>query len=268
MAEGEAETFSKVWDLFGPILKEGIYDDFERRSQLLKLSRFRSTASSEATRSLADYLTSMKEGQSAIYYISGSNLDQLKSSPHLEGFRAKGIEVLLLTDGVDSFWPPSAPDFEGKPFKSVTQGLADLNAVTGDGGTDEAGRQASPEVGAFIDFARSVLGDEVDDVRVSDRLTESAVCLVASEHGPDRQLEKLLQGAGRLQTASKPILEINATSERVASIASINDKSFREDAAWLLLDEARILDGDKPANPRAFADRQARLFGRAIGHGN
>jgi len=268
MAEGEAETFSKVWDLFGPILKEGIYDDFERRSQLLKLSRFHSTASSEATRSLADYLTSMKEGQSAIYYISGSNLDQLKSSPHLEGFRAKGIEVLLLTDGVDSFWPPSAPDFEGKPFKSVTQGLADLNAVTGDGGTDEAGRQASPEVGAFIDFARSVLGDEVDDVRVSDRLTESAVCLVASEHGPDRQLEKLLQGAGRLQTASKPILEINATSERVASIASINDQSFREDAAWLLLDEARILDGDKPANPRAFADRQARLFGRAIGHGN
>lgn len=268
MAESEAETFSKIWDLFGAILKEGIYDDFERRSQLLKLSRFRSTASSEATRSLADYLTSMKEGQPAIYYISGSNLDQLKSSPHLEGFRAKGIEVLLLTDGVDSFWPTNVADFEGKPFKSVTQGLADLNAVSSEGGTDEAGRQASPEVGAFIDFARSVLSEEVADVRVSDRLTESAVCLVASEHGPDRQLEKLLQGAGRLQTASKPVLEINAQSERVASIASIDDQSFREDAAWLLLDEARILDGDRPGNPRAFADRQARLFGRAMGHGN
>jgi molecular chaperone HtpG len=266
MAEGEPETFSKFWELFGAIVKEGIYDDFERRSQLLKLARFRSTLSGEATRSLADYIASMKEGQSAIYYISGSSLEQLKSSPQLEGFRAKGIEVLLLTDGVDNFWPTNVREFEDKPFKSVTQGLADLDAVAGEGGTDEGGRQASPEVGAFIDFARRTLGEEVADVRVSDRLTESAVCLVAPEHGPDRQLEKLLQGAGRLQTASKPILEINAQSGLVQSIASMDDVAFREDAAWLLLDEARILDGDKPANPRAFADRQARLFALAIGH--
>jgi molecular chaperone HtpG len=266
MAEGEAETFSKFWDLFGAILKEGIYEDFERRSQLLKLARFRSTVSGEATRSLADYLATMREGQSAIYYISGSTLDQLKSSPHLEGFRAKGIEVLLLTDGVDNFWPTNVPDFEGKPFKSVTQGLADLDAVADEGGTNEGGRQASPEVEAFIDFARSALGEEVADVRVSGRLTESAVCLVASEHGPDRQLEKLLQGAGRLQTASKPILEINGQSELVKNIASVDDEAFREDAAWLLLDEARILDGDKPADPRAFANRQARLFALAMRH--
>ncbi len=267
MAEHDGETFAKFWDMFGAILKEGIYEDFERRSQLLKLARFRSTASGEATRSLADYLATMKEGQSAIYYISGSTLDQLKSSPHLEGFRAKGIEVLLLTDGVDNFWPTNVPDFEGKPFKSVTQGLADLNTVTGEGGADEAGRQASPEVGAFIDFARSALGEEVADVRISDRLTESAVCLVASDYGPDRQLEKLLKGAGRLQTTSKPILEINGQSELVKNIASMDDQAFREDAAWLLLDEARILDGDKPANPRAFADRQARLFALAMRSG-
>ena len=268
MAEHDGETFAKFWDMFGAILKEGIYEDFERRSQLLKLARFRSTASGEATRSLADYLATMKEGQSAIYYISGSTLDQLKSSPHLEGFRAKGIEVLLLTDGVDNFWPTNVPDFEGKPFKSVTQGLADLNTVAGEGGADEAGRQASPEVGAFIDFARSALGEEVADVRISDRLTESAVCLVASDYGPDRQLEKLLKGAGRLQTTSKPILEINGQSELVKNIASMDDQAFREDAAWLLLDEARILDGDKPANPRAFADRQARLFALAMRSGN
>ncbi len=264
MAEHDGETFAKFWDMFGAILKEGIYEDFERRSQLLKLARFRSTVSGEATRSLADYLATMREGQSAIYYISGSTLDQLKSSPHLEGFRAKGIEVLLLTDGVDNFWPTNVPDFEGKPFKSVTQGLADLNTVAGEGGADEAGRQASPEVGAFIDFARSALGEEVADVRISDRLTESAVCLVASDYGPDRQLEKLLKGAGRLQTTSKPILEINGQSELVKNIASMDDQAFREDAAWLLLDEARILDGDKPANPRAFADRQARLFALAM----
>ncbi|OCJ63301.1 molecular chaperone HtpG [Agrobacterium tumefaciens] len=268
MAEHDGETFAKFWDMFGAILKEGIYEDFERRSQLLKLARFRSTASGEATRSLADYLATMREGQSAIYYISGSTLDQLKSSPHLEGFRAKGIEVLLLTDGVDNFWPTNVPDFEGKPFKSVTQGLADLNTVDGEGDADEAGRQASPEVGAFIDFARSALGEEVADVRISDRLTESAVCLVASDYGPDRQLEKLLKGAGRLQTTSKPILEINGQSELVKNIASMDDQAFREDAAWLLLDEARILDGDKPANPRAFADRQARLFALAMRSGN
>jgi len=268
MAEHDGETFAKFWDMFGAILKEGIYEDFERRSQLLKLARFRSTASGEATRSLADYLATMREGQSAIYYISGSTLDQLKSSPHLEGFRAKGIEVLLLTDGVDNFWPTNVPDFEGKPFKSVTQGLADLNTVAGEGGADEAGRQASPEVGAFIDFARSALGEEVADVRISDRLTESAVCLVASDYGPDRQLEKLLKGAGRLQTTLKPILEINGQSELVKNIASMDDQAFREDAAWLLLDEARILDGDKPANPRAFADRQARLFALAMRSGN
>lgn len=267
MAEHDGETFAKFWDMFGAILKEGIYEDFERHSQLLKLARFRSTASGEATRSLADYLATMKEGQSAIYYISGSTLDQLKSSPHLEGFRAKGIEVLLLTDGVDNFWPTNVPDFEGKPFKSVTQGLADLNTVAGEGDADEAGRQASPEVGAFIDFARSALGEEVADVRISDRLTESAVCLVASDYGPDRQLEKLLKGAGRLQTTSKPILEINGQSELVKNIASMDDQAFREDAAWLLLDEARILDGDKPANPRAFADRQARLFALAMRSG-
>ncbi len=267
MAEHDGETFAKFWDMFGAILKEGIYEDFERRSQLLKLARFRSTVSGEATRSLADYLATMREGQSAIYYISGSTLDQLKSSPHLEGFRAKGIEVLLLTDGVDNFWPTNVPDFEGKPFKSVTQGLADLNTVAGEGDADEAGRQASPEVGAFIDFARSALGEEVADVRISDRLTESAVCLVASDYGPDRQLEKLLKGAGRLQTTSKPILEINGQSELVKNIASMDDQAFREDAAWLLLDEARILDGDKPANPRAFADRQARLFALAMRSG-
>ncbi len=267
MAEGQADTFSKFWELFGAILKEGIYEDFEKRSQLLKLARFHSTMSDEATRSLADYVAAMKEGQSGIYYINGSSLEQLKSSPQLEGYRAKGIEVLLLTDGVDNFWPTNVADFEGKPFKSVTQGLADLNDVAGEAGTSDRGPQASPEVAAFIDFARGSLAEAVADVRVSGRLIESAVCLVATEHGPDRQLEKILQGAGRLQTASKPILEINAQSELVKSIASMDNQAFREDAAWLLLDEARILDGDKPTNPRAFAERQARLFTLAIGQG-
>ncbi|MGO4135888.1 molecular chaperone HtpG [Rhizobium brockwellii] len=267
MADSETETFGTFWGLFGAIVKEGIYEDFERRPQLLKLARFHTTAVEGATRSLTEYVAAMKEGQSSIYYISGSNLEQLNGSPQLEGFRTKGIEVLLLTDSVDSFWPTNVPDFEGKLFKSVTQGLAELNDIAGEAGTDVQKQEASSEVAAFIDFARGVLDQEVADVRVSGRLTESAVCLIASEHGPDRHLEKILQGAGRLQTASKPVLEINAQNELVRSIASMDDHAFREDAAWLLLDEARILDGDKPANPRAFAERQARLFALAMGHG-
>jgi molecular chaperone HtpG len=264
LADGEVGAFVKVWGLFGAILKEGIYEDFERRAQLLKLSRFRSTASGEGLRSLADYITDMKDGQTAIYYISGSNLEQLTASPQLEGFRARGIEVLLLTDSVDSFWAPNAGDFEGKSFKSITQGLADLDQIAGG---EEAGHpepEASTSVLAFIDFAREALKEDVADVRISVRLTESAVCLVASEHGPDRQLEKILQGAGRLQSAAKPILEINAQSELVKGIAAIAAGSAREDAAWLLLDEARILDGDRPANPRAFAERLSRLFAMAL----
>ena len=264
MAEGETETFTKFWDLFGAIVKEGIYEDYERREQLLKLARFRTTASGEATRSLAEYVAAMKEGQSAIYYISGTSLDQLNASPHLEGFRAKGIEVLLLTDSVDSFWPTNAPDFEGKSFKSVTQGQSDLDAISGGEGAAEDKPATSPDVAAFIEFARGILGEDVADVRVSGRLTESAVCLVASDQGPDRQLERILQGAGRLQTASKPVLEINAQSKLVQTIASVSEDAFREDAAWLLLDEARILDGDRPTDPRAFASRQARLFERAL----
>ncbi|MCS4245482.1 molecular chaperone HtpG [Rhizobium sp. BIGb0125] len=265
LAENESDTFAKFWDLFGPILKEGIYEDWERREQLLKLARFQTTAVDDATRTIGDYVADMKEGQSSIYYINGSSIEQLRSSPHLEGFRAKGIEVLLLSDPVDSFWPGNISEFEGKPLKSVTQGLADLDEVSGVDGTGAPKHEAPANVAAFIDLARSVLVDELADVRVSGRLTESAVCLVASEHGPDRQLEKILQGAGRLQTASKPILEINAQNEVVQRIASVEDRIFLEDAAWLLLDQARILDGDKPSDPRAFAQRQARLFSLATG---
>lgn len=264
LADTETEAFDKVWDLFGAVLKEGIYDDSERREQLLKLARFRTTASGEGHRSLADYVKDMKNGQTAIYYITGTNLDQLKASPQLEGFRAKGIEVLLLTDVVDSFWAPADQVFDGKAFTSVTQGSADLDSVTGDDSEAEPKPETPQDVAAFIDFARETLKGEVSDVRVSTRLTESAVCLVASEHGPDLQLEKILQGAGRLQKASKPVLEINAHNDLVNNIALRTVGADREDAAWLLLDQARILDGDKPANPREFAERLSRLFATAF----
>ncbi|MCV9962165.1 molecular chaperone HtpG [Pararhizobium sp. BT-229] len=264
LQESDAQAYAKLWDAFGSVLKEGIYDDFERRSQLIALSRFRTTASDEATRSLSDYVKDMKDAQAAIYYLTGDNLDRLKASPQLEGFRARGIEVLLLTDSVDSFWVTAAPDFEGKPFKSITQGAADLAQVPAADGAAKPAPETTQAVNDFIAFAKSALGDAVSDVRTSDRLTESAVCLVAPEQAYDRQLEKLLQGAGRLDATAKPILEINPGHGLIAALASGGSDDFRTDAVQLLLDQARVLDGDKPQDPRAFAERLSRLFERAL----
>ncbi len=263
LQESDPDDYTKLWDLFGPILKEGIYDDFDRRAQLLKIARFRTTASAEGTRSLGDYIASMKDGQGDIYYITGNSLEQLQASPQLEGFRAKGVEVLLLTDAVDSFWASSVKDYEGKTFKSVTQGLADLDKI-GTGGEAEAAKpEVAEAVSSLIAFLKDTLKDQVSDVRSSTRLTESAVCLVASDQGPDRQMEKILQGAGRIKTASKPVLEVNAESPLVRVVAKLPEGPARDDAAWLLLDEALVLDGDRPVNARAFADRLARLFDKA-----
>ena len=265
-AESDHDAFLKIWENFGSLIKEGIYEDFERRSQLLALSRFRTTTSGDGYRSLADYVRDAKEGQQSIYYLVGGSLEQLKASPQLEGFRARGIEVLLLTDSVDSFWVTNAPEFEGKSFKSITQGSADLAQFKKQDDEDKPESESAPaEVQAFLDYAKQKLADEVSDVRASDRLIESAVCLVASEQGYDRQLEKILQGAGRLQSGAKPILEINMDHPVVKAIAAKADApSLRDDAAFLLLDQARVLDGDKPADPRAFAERLARLMEKAL----
>ncbi|MFJ6325952.1 MULTISPECIES: molecular chaperone HtpG [unclassified Rhizobium] len=264
-AESDHDAFLKIWENFGGLIKEGIHEDFERRAQLLALSRFRSTASGDGYRSLADYVANAKEGQQAIYYLVGGSLEQLKASPQLEGFRARGIEVLLLTDSVDSFWVMNAPEFEGKSFKSITQGSADLAQFKKLDEDKPESATAPADVQAFIDFAKEKLADEVSDVRASDRLIESAVCLVASEQGYDRQLEKILQGAGRLQSGAKPILEVNMEHPVVKAIAAkIDAPSLRDDAAFLLLDQARVLDGDKPADPRAFAERLVRVMEKAL----
>jgi molecular chaperone HtpG len=265
-AENDAETYGKIWDNFGAVIKEGIYDDFERRDTLLALSRFKTTASSGSWRSLKDYLAAFKENQTAVYYLAGDNLDRLEASPHLEGFRARGIEVLLLTDPVDSLWVTSGVSFDGKPFKSVTQGAADLTLIPLLDAKQESKPELDNSVRALVTFMKHTLGDAVSEVRPSDRLTESPVCLVAPEQGPDRQLEKLLVGAGRLKATAKPILEINARHEVVQLISSLpdEDNELKQDAAHLLFEEARILDGDRPDNPRAFSDRMARVLKRAL----
>src|SRR6202167_2411306 len=257
LADREPESYTKIWDLFGAVLKEGIYEDFERRDALLKLARFKTTASPDDWRSLKDYTAALKTNQTAIYYIAGDDIERLKSSPHLEGFRARGIEVLLLPDPVDTFWVMSSSGYDGKPFKSVTQGAADLALIP----LVDANEQAAPElqdaVKAFLVFVKNTLGDAVDEVRASERLTDSAVCLVASDKGPDRALEKLLAGAGRLDAASRPILEVNPRHDLVMALAALGEdrRTLKEDAAHLLLDEARVLEGDRPADPKLFSER-------------
>src|SRR5580704_14935266 len=270
LAEKEPVAYAKIWETFGAVLKEGVYEDFERRDALLALARFKTTASVDSSanpwRSLKDYVGALRPNQTAIYYLAGDEMERLKSSPHLEGFRARGIEVLFLPDPVDSFWVMPGVSFDGKPFKSVTQGAADLAAIARTDAKEEAQQEAAPSVKIFVAFLKSILGDAVSDVRMSDRLTDSAVCLVAPDSGPDRGLEKILASAGRLPSAAKPILEINPRHELVAALAALGDseRTFKEDAAHLLFDEARVLDGERPADARLFSDRLARVLGRGL----
>jgi molecular chaperone HtpG len=270
LADKEPQTYAKVWDTFGAVLKEGIYEDFERRDALLALARFKTTASAGTWRSLKDYIGSLKTNQTAIYYLAGDDIARLESSPHLEGFRARGIEVLLLPDPVDSFWVMPGVGFDGKPFKSVTQGAADLALIPRDDATAASGADVTESVKDFLAFVKAALGDAVSEVLASDRLTDSAVCLVAPESGPDRALERLLAGAGRLNSASKPILEINPRHEIIVALAALgeSERAFKEDAAYLLFDEAKVLDGERPADARLFSDRLARVLGRGLRQGS
>jgi molecular chaperone HtpG len=265
LAEKESQTYTKIWDVFGAVLKEGIYEDFERRESLLKLARFRTTAG-DAWRSLKDYMAALRPNQTAIYYIAGDDLSRLKSSPHLEGFRARGIEVLLLTDPVDTFWVVPSQGFDGKPFRSVTQGAADLTLIPRlDAATSAAAEIAGP-VKNLLAFLKATLGEAVAEVRASERLTDSAVCLVAADKGPDRALERLLAGAGQLTSASKPVLEVNPQHDLIKALAALGEgeREFKEDAAHLLYEEARLLDGDRPLDARAFSDRLGRVLKRGL----
>ena len=258
---GDGEAYVKFWDAFGAVLKEGLYEDYARRETLLGLARFRSTASDD-WRALKDY--TFRENQTAVYYATGADLARLQASPQLEGFRARGIEVLLLTDQVDNFWVGAGADWQGKPFKSVTQGLADLSLIPLAEGEAPAA-EASAEVSGFIAFAKEALADEVSDVRASERLTESAVCLVASDQAMDRQLERLLAAAGRAGGGVKPVLEFNPRHPLIERLGALDDGDLRTDAAWLLLDEARIADGELPSDARGFSERLGRVMAKAFG---
>jgi molecular chaperone HtpG len=266
LADKEPEAYAKLCDNFGVVLKEGLYEDFERRDALLALARFKTSTSGGSWRSLKDYVASLKQNQTAIYFITGDDLARLDASPHLEGFRARDVEVLLLTDPIDSFWVMTGSSFDGKPFKSVTQGAADLALIPLLDPSKAPAPQTDQSVTDFITFIKQTLGEAVSDVRPSDRLTDSVACLVAPEEGPDRQLEKMLASTGRLTSGAKPILEVNARHDIVLAVAGLSDsdRELKDDVAHLLLDEARVLEGDRPLDAKQFCDRLARLMRRGL----
>lgn len=264
LAEQEPDTFRLIWENFGVVIKEGLYEDFQRREQLLGLARFRTTASGEEWRSLKDYVGALKDNQTAIYYIAGDDASRIANSPQLEGFRARGIEVLLLNDPVDSFWASAGLDFDGKPFRSVTQGAADLALIPLLDQTNEIPRDVDARVEALLARMKDTLADGVADVRASERLTESAVCLVAPDQGYDRQFERLLNAAGRLAGAAQPILEVNPRHPVIVALAAENDPAAIAEPAHLLLDAARILDGERLQDANAFSARLTGLMMRSL----
>jgi molecular chaperone HtpG len=197
----------------------------------------------------------MQQGQDAIYYLAGDNPDALRASPQLEGFRAKGIEVLLLADSIDAFWPDRLDGFEGKHLKSVTQASADL-----DKDADQ------PDISPLLAALKKALGDEVADVRATGRLTDSAVVLAAGDRGPDLQMQRLLRRAGRAMLPTAPVLEINSRHALISALnAKLTDETLIAEAASTLLDLARVQEGDLPRDPAQFARRVTSLLGSSLG---
>jgi molecular chaperone HtpG len=255
LGEKEPEAFAKIWDAFGAVIKEGIWEDFERREKLLGLSRF--TTTSGEKRTLKQYVEDIKPNQTDIYYLVGDSIERLKSNPKLESAKARGIEVLLLTDPVDAFWTSAPLDFGGKPLKSLSQGDVDFSLIPSvEDKADEKKDEPAADEAMTIAIVKDALGERVADVRASQRLTSSASCLVASGEARDRALERLLAQHDK-GVARKPILEINLRHPLVAAIAGAKDAA--SDLSFLLLEQAQILDGELPEDPAAFTTRLNRL---------
>ncbi|MBP6819428.1 MAG: molecular chaperone HtpG [Ferrovibrio sp.] len=272
-AEKEPEAYATFWETFGAVLKEGIYEDAEHREKLLKLARFRSSTQ-DGWVSLDEYVSRLKTNQTALYTITGDQLETLKRSPQLEGFRAKGVEVLLLTDPVDDFWLSMVTDWQGKPFRSVTRGGADLDQIEAAADApqpeDKGEAVEGAALGTLVAALKTILGEAVRDVRESTRLTDSACCLVAADGDMDMHLERLLRMNKQLSALgpSLRILEINPRhplirrmAERAAAPGAAD---ALQDAAHLLLDQAKLVEGEVLTDATAFAQRLARVMAAGI----
>ena len=267
-AGDDAEAYVAFWENFGAVLKEGIYEDFERKTDILALSRFRTTAT-EGWASLEEVAGRLKDGQEVIYYATGNDVAALKKSPQLEGFLAKGVEVLLLTDPIDEFWVPAVGEFEGKKLKSIADADVDLSQVKADDKAEADKPEAAPAeaMDTLIAALKLNLDGKIKDVRATDRLTSSAVCLAVDAGQMSMHLEKLLKAHNQLEQDSPRVLEINPRHPLIKALADKVKSSGREavqDLSLLLLDQARIVEGEAPADPVDFARRLAGIMEKGL----
>ncbi|MFZ1828818.1 MAG: molecular chaperone HtpG [Candidatus Competibacteraceae bacterium] len=256
MAGNDAEKYRKFWKEFGRVLKEGPAEDYSNREQIARLLRFASTHNDTAdqTVALADYLGRMKDGQDKIYYISADSFAAAKNSPHLEIFRKKGLEVLLLTDRVDEWLMSHLADFESKQFQSVAKGALDLDKIASEEEKQEQ-KQAEDQYKDLLTRVKEVLGDKVKDVRVSSRLTDSPACLVVDDYALSVHLERLLRDAGQNVPMSKPYLELNPGHPLIARLKNEVDAARFGDWTNLLFEQAMLAEGGQLEDPASFVKR-------------
>ena len=271
-AEKHPGEFHEFWSLFGPVVKEGLYDAHAHRAQLCKVARFHSTYNKHADHekvahlvSLDEYISRMKDGQEHIYYLSASDLETAKNSPQLEAFKARGVEVLFMTDTIDEFWLPMQNDYDGKKFKSVTRGAAELSKVKSEEKKAPQMEKESAAAAPLIETLKEILKGEVKDVMLSERLVDSPVCLVAPESDVDIQMQRLLKRSQDYDAKHQHILEINAAHPVIKKMEALssNDELLK-DTAFLLLDQAKILQGEPLKNPTEFVRRMSQAIEKGL----
>ena len=261
MAKNNPDDYKKFWEAFGQVLKEGPAEDFANKEKIAGLLRFASTQSGndEQVVALSDYIARMKEGQDKIYYLTGESYAQVKNSPHLEVFRKKGIEVLLLTDRIDEWLMSYLTDFDGKSFVDVARGDLDLGALDSD-----EDKQAQDEVAkskeALVTRLKAVLGDQVADVRVSHRLTDSPAILAIGEQDLGLQMRQILEASGQKVPESKPVFEINPAHSLVEKLDAESNEQRFEDLSRILFDQAALAAGDSLKDPAAYVQRLNKLL--------
>ncbi|HVK53544.1 MAG TPA: molecular chaperone HtpG, partial [Burkholderiales bacterium] len=261
LAENEKEKYATFWKEFGNVMKEGLVEDNSNRDRIAKLLRFASTQADTETQdvSLAEYVSRMKDGQEKIYYLTADTFAAGKSSPHLEIFRKKGIEVLLLTDRVDEWWIGHLTEFDGKQLQSVAKGQLDLGKLE-DEKEKAAQVEATESNKALIDKIKTTLGERVKEVRVTYRLTDSPACLVADSGDMSFNLERLLKAAGQKVPNTKPILEINPEHPLVEKLNKEENSSRFNDLCHVLFDQSLLAEGGQLEDPAAFVKRLNQLM--------
>jgi molecular chaperone HtpG len=262
------EDYEKFWLDFGLVVKEGLYEDADFREKILELCRFYSCRKGGYI-SIAEYVSEMKEKQEEIYYLSSETVEQAEISPHIEGFKARDIDVIVLSDPIDEFWLPLVPEFEGRKFKSASRGAHDLDKFEQE---DTEKKKADPsEFDMLIARIKTNLGEQIADVRLSSTLTESPACLVADENGMDIQMERLMKAHNKDFQGAPRILELNPDHDLVAALNKMADaksgskeNGLVDDASHLLFDQAQILEGRMPSNLTAFSKRMTRVMACSI----